>query len=362
MKNVELTKNEKLVLFGLIKYPKMTDKQLADEINLKHSTVTSIRHRLKKNDYCRKLRIPRLQNMGCQMLVVIYTSFSPLIPLEERVEITGKTIEVFEEIFFSIGEQDKGFSLSLTKEYATVGRINDIRTQTFGKRGLLEDEYPSMVVFPFKISRVYRFFDYAPLIKKRFDIEYDIEEKTEDFALQHMKSVDFSDTEKNVYCMMVSYPEMSDSAIAREIGVSRHTISLLRRRFEEKKIIRMINLPNLKKLGFEILAFYHIKFDPRNYPDIDHDEAALLMSESTILFTTRMFEAVMISIYKDYDDYKTDMMNIVKTLKENKWISTDPIILTYGLNTLVYIKDFKFAPLTYKIIGSDEWVKKLLNI
>ena len=86
-------------------------------LNLKHSTITSIRHRLKENDYFRKLMIPKLQSLGCEMLVVIYTNFSPLIPLFERVEITGETIEVFEEIFFSVGEQDKGFSLSISKDY-----------------------------------------------------------------------------------------------------------------------------------------------------------------------------------------------------------------------------------------------------
>jgi DNA-binding MarR family transcriptional regulator len=362
MKKIDLTEKEQLVLFGLVKYPTMSDKQLAETIKLKHSTITSIRHRLKNHEYFRKIKIPHLQDMGCQMLVVIYTNFSPLIPLEERVEITGKTIEVFEEIFFSIGELDKGFSLSLSKEYATVGRINDIRTQTFGRRGLLEDEYPSMVVFPFKISRIYRFFDFSPLIKKRFKIDFTIEEKLEDFSLQNYEQVDFSDTEKNAFCMMVSYPEMSDSAIAREIGVSRHTISLLRRRFEQKKLIRMNTLPNLKKLGFDILVFYHIKFDPSNSPDLEHDETALLMSDSTILFTTRMFEAVMISVYLDYDDFKSDMMKIMRILKENKWIAIDPVIRTYGLNTLVFIKDFKFAPITHKMVGCDFWVKKLLNI
>jgi DNA-binding MarR family transcriptional regulator len=362
MKKLELTKKEQLVLFGLIKYPKITDKELSEKLKIKHSTVTSIRHRLKQKEYCRKLRIPQLQNMGCQMFVVIYTSFNPLIPLEERVEITGKTIEVFEEIFFSIGEQDKGFSLSLSKHYATVGRINDIRTQTFGKRGLLEDEYPSMVVFPFEISKIYRFFDFAPLIKKRFNMDIDLEENIDYFSSKLTEDIDFSDSEKNVYCMMISYPEMSDSAIAREIGLSRHTISLLRRRFEEKKLIRMINLPNLKKIGFEILVFYHIKFDPSNPPDIEHDEAALLMSDSTILFSTRIFESIMISAYKDYDEYKNDMMNIMRILKENKWISIDPIIRTYGLNTMIYIKDFKFAPITQKIVGCDYWIKKLLNI
>jgi len=102
MKKFELTNKEKLMLHGLVKHPQLTDKQLSKELNLKHSTVTSIRHRLKENEYIRKLIIPKLQSMGCEMLVVTYTNFSPLIPLLERIEITGKTIEVFEEIFFSV--------------------------------------------------------------------------------------------------------------------------------------------------------------------------------------------------------------------------------------------------------------------
>jgi len=362
MKKPELTKKEEVMLYGLVRYPNLTDKQLSEKLNLKHSTVTSIRHRLRKNEYFRKLMIPRLQNMGCQMLVAIYTNFSPLIPLEERVEITGETIEVFDEIFFSVGEQDKGFSLSLSQDYATIGRINDIRTQTFGGRGLLEEEYPNMVVFPFDISKVYRFFDFAPLLKSCYKLNLDEESQVVGYAFQHSENVVLSDSEKNVYCMMVSYPEMSDSDIGNEIGVSRHTVSRLRRRFEDGNLVRKISLPNLQRLGFEILAFYHIQYDPCNPPNMDNDEAAILMSDSTVFFASRRFEGVMISIYTDYDDYKSDMMKIMQILKENHWIAEDPKIKTYGLNTMVFIKDFRFAPITHKIVGCDFWVKKLLNI
>ena len=161
--------------------------------------------------------------------------------------------------------------------------------------------------------------------------------------------------------MLISYPELSDSDIGRELGVSRHTISRLRRRFEESLMSKII-LPNFVKLGFEILAFYHIRFDPRNPPNMDDDEAASLMSDSTVFFASRRFEAVMISIYKDYDDYKTDMMKIMQGLKENQWIAEDPIIRTYSLSTMVFIKDFKFAPIASKIVSCDFWVKKLLNM
>ena len=205
MKKFDLTSKEKLMLYGLVKYPTLTDKKLSDKLKIKQSTVTSIRNRLKDKGYFRKLIIPRLQNMGCQMLVSIYTSFSPLIPLEERVVITGEAIEVFEEIFFSVGEQDKGFSLSLSKDYATIGKINDIRTQTFGGRGLLEEEYPNMVVFPFDISRVYRFFDFSPLLKKSFDLKFDDEEEVINRAFRHTENIELKDTEKNVLCMMFIY-------------------------------------------------------------------------------------------------------------------------------------------------------------
>ena len=362
MKKFDLTPKEKKMLYGLVKYPNYTDKQLSERLKINQSTVTSIRNRLKDNGYFRKLIIPRLQNMGCQMLVSIYTSFSPLIPLEERVEITGRTIEVFEEIFLSVGEQDKGFSLSLSRDYATIGKINDIRTQTFGGRGLLEEEYPNMVVFPFDISKVYRFFDFSPLLKKSFQLKFDDEEDLINLAFQHTKNVEFSDTEKNVFCMMITYPEMSDENIGKEIGVSRHTVSRFRRGFEKEKLIRKINLPDFKKFGFEILVFYHIRFDPRNPPNMENDEAAMLMSNSSIFFVCRQFEAVMISVYSDYDDFKSDSMNITQLLKQNRWIAEDPIILSYSLTKMAFIKDFKFAPITQKIVNCDSWVKKLLNM
>ncbi len=362
MKKVELSHNEKLILYGLVKFPDLPDKQLSEKLNLKHSTVTAIRHRLKENEYFRKLIIPKLQNMGCEMLAVIYTNFSPLIPLLERIDITGKTIEVFDEIFFSVGEQDKGFSLSFSKDYSTIGRINDIRTQTFGVRGLLEEEYPNTVIFPFEISKIYRFFDFAPLLRNSFELNFEEDYEIKTINFSGLQNISFSDTEKNVYCMLVSYPELSDSSIGRELGVSRHTISRLRHKFKNNNLISKIIIPNFVKLGFEMLTFYHIQFDPRYPPKMEDDEACSLIGDSTIFFASRRFEAIMISIFKDYDNYKIDTLKIMQLLKENQWIAHDPIIRNYSLSNMVFIKDCKFAPFASKIISCDFWVKKLLNM
>jgi len=146
---------------------------------------------------------------------------------------------------------------------------------------------------------------------------------------------------------------MTDSKIGYEPGLSRHTVSRSRKKFVESNLIRKVTLPNLKNLGFEILSFSHIHFDPRNPPDMDENEASLLMSDSTIFMASRMFESVMISVYRDYDDYKNDKTRVMQVLKENRWIAEDPLILSYGLKTLTFIKDFKFAPISKKIIDCD---------
>lgn len=171
--NETLTKNEKKVLYGITRYPTVTDSELADTIDVKLSTLTSIKRRLADHGYYRTLMIPLVNRLGCELLAIIYMQFNPVIPLQERVETTKKTIEVFDEIFFSVGEEEKGFSMSLSQNYTNIGRINEIRTETFGRLGLLEKEYPHEVIFPFETSHIHRFFDFAQILKQLFSIEDD---------------------------------------------------------------------------------------------------------------------------------------------------------------------------------------------
>lgn len=355
--------NEKLVLHSLVRNPNLPDRELADLIKIKHSTLTTIRNRLRKNDFYRTLNFPNLEYLGSKMLVVIYTKFSPLIALDERIDITGNTIEVFDEIFLSVGEQDKGFSLSLSEDYASIGKINDIRTQTFGVRGLLEETYPNMVIFPFAISKIYRFFDFAPLIHHVFQLNsiQETGKKTYNYITPD-NIISLSETGKNVYSTIIQFPEISADEIGAELGISRHTVSRMKRRFEQENLLKKMYLPNLKKLQFQILAFYHIQFSPSTPPDIERDQALILQSDSSIFFATRNFEAVMICVYTDYNDYRQDKNRITQTLKENQWVTATPLILSYSLDSLVFIKDFKFTPITAKVLKCDMWVKKLLNI
>ena len=345
-----LTEREQLVLYGLIRYPDLRDRELSDQLGVKHSTLTSIRRRLQKKGYFRTIRLPYLQHFGCELLAVIHTHFNPVIPLQKRVDITEEKIEASEELFFSIGEFEKGFSLSLSENYTAIGKINDIRTETFGKLGLLEKNYPTEVIFPFAASRIYRFFDYAPLIKHRFGLDGS---PRCDF-IWPPGDVHLSATERYVLYGLVRYPEEPDKGLATILGVARQTVSRLRKQFEHKGYIAQMRIPDLRQLDFEILAFYHVRYDPANPPDFEAGEAAVLLSDNVIFMASRPFETVLIAAYHTYGEYKADKVEKMQVLKEREWTATNPVIRTYSLSKSEIIKDFTFAPITKKILQIDD--------
>ena len=344
---MSLTEYEKKVLYTIVKYPIANDREIAEKAEVKQSTVAAIRKRLRKEGYYRPVAIPMLQNFGAELLAFTQANFNPVIPLSKRLEITEKKIETFEEIVFSMGEEDKGFSIAFSKSYTDIARINDIRTKTFGKLGLLEKEYPDIAVFPFKISKIYRFFDFSHALKKTFEIEDDDSEVNNFFSVDEKT---LSKNEKNLLCSITENPELNSKQLSSMLGLTRHTIGRLKRKFLNEGYLRIVNIPDFHKLGFCLLAFYHIFFDPHNPPDFEKDEAMDIITDETILMTTREFESTLISIHSSYEAYKSSNTYILQKLKENGWIAKNPVVKVYSLNKTVIIKNLGFYPITKKLL------------
>jgi len=240
---VSLTEYEKKVLYAIIKYPTANDREIAEKAEVKQSTVAAIRKRLRKEGYFTTVAIPMLQNVGAELLIFTHASFNPVIPLSKRLEITEKKIEAFEEIVFSLGEEDKGFSIGFSKNYTDIARINDIRTKTFGKLGLLEKEYPDIAVFPFKISKTYRFFDFSHPLRETFGID-DNDNRIDNFFKIDEKNL--SKNEKKLLCSIVKNPELNSKQLSSMLGLTRHTIGRLKRKFLNEGYLKIINIPRFQ--------------------------------------------------------------------------------------------------------------------
>ncbi len=344
------SKNEKKVFHGICAYPTVTDSQLANLLEMKLSTLTSIKRRLAAQGYYRSIMFPLLNRLGCELLAVMYMHFNPVIPLKQRMETTKRTIEVFDELFFSVGEQEKGFSISLSQNYTNIGRINDIRTETFGRLGLLEKEYPHEVIFPFETSQMHKFFDFSSFLQNLFELDATPKTNPSTNLFRNTTTVDLTEKEKKVYNALVAYPTATTQQIGEQVNLSRHTIARMKKQFLAQGLLQLLILPNLKTIGVEILTFYHIRFNPSKTPS--PQDLACLDSPSTIFFASRKFEAVLLSAYQTYQHYKEDQMNKITFLKENNLFSHPPFISTYILDRMEIIKDFDLPPLVNRILRS----------
>ncbi|RLF39879.1 MAG: hypothetical protein DRN12_06360, partial [Thermoplasmata archaeon] len=344
----DLNEKEKKVLYGLTRYPELKESELSSLINVRLSTLTSIKRRLQQqNLFCNAI-VPMVNRLGCELMVATHTNFNPVIPLVERVKTTKKTIEIFDEVFFSVGEQEKGFSLSIAKRYTDIGKIDEIRTETFGGVGLLEKEYPQEAIFPFEISRIQRFFDFSRLLKHIFSLDDIEEDNGGERWFRGAQQYDLNEKEKKVLIALVENPDATTQTIGDLVGFSRHTVARIKNHLFEEKLFRRIVIPNIEKLGFEILAFHHLNFNPHRCPnDIEKNR---LDTPSTIFFAYRKFEAVLISAYKTYQEYKEDKTQKMSYLKENNFITYTPVIRKYVFGRMVIIKDFDFTPIIKKIL------------
>ena len=346
---MKLSKNEKLVLWGLVAYPDINDLELAEKLDMHYSTLCTIRKRLHDGDYYRTVRIPVLQKLGAEMLAVIYTVFNPAISVQERARITTKTIEISEELFYSVGETHKGFSVNIASKYIDICRINDIRIETFAKAGLLDQKHPTEAIFPFGISHIPRFFDYAPLLARELGIqEKDIPvtgftSETSEIVLTAM--------EKKVMLGLVEYPEMNEKELAEKLGLSRHTFSKARKHLECEGLIIKKRIPNLLNLGFKVLAISHIMFNPRKPFDEKLLSMGILQNPGTILLGARKFECITLSVYMEYEDYREEHTRDLQYLKENDYLVDMPNTTKYMIPNMVVMKDMVFGPIVRKTLG-----------
>lgn len=355
-----LTRNEELVLYGLVKYPTMNDKELATLLNMKDSTLTSIKKRLEQNEYFSYLYVPQLNRLGAEMLGIIFTSFFPTINFEERVQITKEKIEISDEIFYSVGAPEMGFSLSFTKNYTSFCEINETRTSIFGEKGLLEKEFPNEVIFPFKISHISEFFNFSRLLEQQFESSLEglqFKPFEEDTWFQNSSPIELNHKEKDVFIALIHYPKATMQEIGDMVNLSRHTVARMKKKFFDNDLIRIKVIPDLKKIGFKLLVFYHLKFSPNAV--VNEDIIKEINTQSTIFLAFRKFTAVIISAYPDYANYKDDKVQKLNFLKDGKLINYTPAPRKFIFTQMQVLKDFVFNNITEKILGkSDEAEQK----
>jgi DNA-binding Lrp family transcriptional regulator len=168
------------------------------------------------------------------------------------------------------------------------------------------------------------------------------------------------DIEVRVLAELMRNARISDRALAKKLGVSQPTVSRIRSRLEKEGYIRRYTvLPNLRKLGYEIVATTFVKFREEGLSGEEADKLRKraeqrFMDESfapmVVMFERGMglgYTGMIVSYHENYSSYSEFM----RMLKQYPVLSQDINSFLLDLSDKVHYRSFSFVPLSHHILA-----------
>jgi len=122
------------------------------------------------------------------------------------------------------------------------------------------------------------------------------------------------DTELKLISELVKNSRRSDRELARVLHVSQPTVTRTRTRLEKEGMIDYSGVPNLAKLGYEIIAVVFGKRNYQKHPDILQKARDFAKRHPNIIFGADGigfgYDRISVSIHKDYSDYSKFMTEL----------------------------------------------------
>jgi len=171
--------------------------------------------------------------------------------------------------------------------------------------------------------------------------------------MKELKSIDYE-----IISELIKNSRLSDRQLAKILKTSQPTVTRRRTELERGRLLDYTAIPDLKKLGFEILAITFGKWKTQLYGDRKIEAAKAFMSKhSNIIFvSTGMgldYDRVAISFHKSYSDYSLFMREL-----RQEWApyagSPQSFIISLKSDNILRNLTFKYLTKQFRQSNSQE--------
>ncbi|MFH1835055.1 MAG: helix-turn-helix domain-containing protein [Methanobacteriota archaeon] len=344
---IKLTDKEKIVFYGLVRWPNLNDIELSDKIDVKRPTVTAIRNKLVAKGYFTELTLPNLGKIGCELLVARYGDFNPLTPWGNRERFASRE----PVLFYRISTDTCRISLAAAENFTEVRRYLDTAAHRHATHNFLTANGIKHVYFPLGLSKLFLFFDFAPLLNKHFNLGMN-EKINLDPKFRKTEIVGLTDAEKLVLYAMVKYGSIKDKDIADKLSLTRQRINTIRQKIESKKLVSTVRFPDLGRLGFEIISFSHVFMDPRvSLKERIKSVEQVIREGSQYLIISGNMESILLSAFNNYSSFEKTLGQLISQYTRNHFLAKDPTIKIIPVNQIRNHLKLRCAPLVKKIFN-----------
>jgi len=356
-KDIPLTLNEKTVLWALTKWPTANDRQLAQSIDIKMSTITAIRNRLRRANLFKAVRIPLLSRLGCELLTVSCYRLSPTKSPKDTLKELNSTLASQDSTFYAIADRFQLLTMSFHKNYTDLYISEETLRAQFHDKSLTEPESHHTVqsIFPLELTRLINIFDFSELVRKRFDLKVKSETTPTPAAKSPPGQTTLSNIEKKVYQGLIANPDIVDNSIAKKIGVTRQSVTKIRRRLQSEGLLLTAKLPDLEALGSQIVAFAHYRL--KEGANLQKRKKALAWTASELpgfFQVANDHEGVILGLARDFPDVQDHIYNTLSLYHKEGFLEGEPRIMQFAVRDLNVIKDFVFGPIVDNVLAAGK--------
>jgi len=254
---LKLTSKERLVLYGLARYPGFSDIDLASNIGVDRSTIFKSKRKFRDWKLIKLLNVPSGEAVGAEILISVFVRYKPTAPFEVRRE--SKSFEdwtKYPNCVSHISTDTDSISTFYSKSL-TDFRVNfDPVIDDYYRNDFVEDIH--FFHYPFSVSSYLA--DAALAVNSLFELaRADLPEEIVPPRSALGEESRLTEKDKLTLYAFVKYPMLSDLELSRRTGISRPTISGKRTKFFQTGLLTREAYIDWHKICCELMTFYHVR-------------------------------------------------------------------------------------------------------
>ena len=346
---LKLTSKERLVLYGLARYPGLSDIDLASKIGVDRSTIFKSKRKFREWPLIKLLNVPSGEAVGAEILTSVFVKYKPTAPFESR-----KGTKAFEgwmnypNCVSHTSTDTDSVSTFYTKSLTDFRAIFDpFMDEYYGNDFVEEIKY---FHYPFQVTR------YAADASLAVDSIFELartDQPEEVLMAKSESSEDSKLTEKDKLTLyaFVKYPMLSDLELSRRTGISRPTISGKRTKFFQSGLLGREAYIDWQKVCCELMSFYHVKIrHGHSQEDLSRVYKAFRKAGAPLFSYMQPGEIFGAFLSTGYTDLKSRLDRQVRDLATEGLISERPMLVIMPLNDIKMTK-IDYAPMVGQMLG-----------
>lgn len=261
--------------------------------------------------------------------------------LKEGVELVRDGIrDSVSSVFYMVRSHGLHLSLGASENITRVREGVRDHFRLHHESGLFTDRRHNLVLFPLEHLNASRFFDYAPLLARHFSLDYDGGELG---LVSGESSWRPTRRERDTFHALVANPHSTDEQVGLVAGVSRQTVNVLRNKFVNEGLLKLVAVPRMHDLGFNLMSFTHLHLNPHKSSNDLSTLQNFFADPAHVLHVSGDLESVLLSYYTDYGSYRRQTASLTNRLRKHDLLLEHPSSHVFPLDETESVVDHEYG-------------------